>query len=220
MVGGQELISARLGRLGLGPRREEEIVRELGEHLADHAAALEASGVTGDVAAREALDSVSNWPELRDEILCAETEEANMNYRTKVLWLPALGAFALSSILLALLIFAGLYPHIYLLKDGLFIPFYVPWLLALPIVGALGAFWSKRAGGGVLDRLLVSQAPSIIWLAVLLTFLALAPFIDRHVPLIFKLQGMLTYIVAWVLAPSLGLLLGAVPFLRKHQAQT
>ncbi len=220
MVGGQELISARLGRLGLGPRREEEIVRELSEHLADHAAALEARGVAGDVAAREALDSVSNWPELREEILCAETEEANMNYRTKVLWLPALGAFALSSILLALLIFAGLYPHIYLLKDGLFIPFYVPWLLALPIVGALGAFWSKRAGGGVLDRLLVSQAPSIIWLAVLLTFLALAPFIDRHVPLIFKLQGMLTYIVAWVLAPSLGLLLGAVPFLRKHQAQT
>lgn len=220
MPDSRELIRARLGKLGLGPRREEEILRELGDHLEDHAGDLEARGVASGTAADEALTSVPNWPKFRDEILAAETEETKMNYRTKVLWLPALGAFTLSSILLALLIFAGLYPPIYLLKDGLFIPFYVPWLLALPIIGAVAAFWSKRAGGGVLDRLLVSQAPSIIWLATLLTFLALSLFIDRHVPLILKLQGMLTYIVGWVLLPSLGLLIGAVPFLRKPQPQS
>lgn len=215
----QPLIKARLGKLGLGTCREEEILRELSEHLADHAATLEARGVAPAAAAQEALDTVSNWSEFRNEILSAETEEANMNYRTKVLWLPALGAFTLSSILLAILIFAGLYPHIYWLKDGLFIPFYIPWLLALPMIGAITAFWSKREGGGVLDRLLVSQAPSLIWLATLLIFLALSLFIDRHVRLILKLQGMLTYTVAWVLLPSLGLFLGAVPFLRKPQAQ-
>ena len=220
MADHQELITKRLGKLGLGPCREEEILRELSEHLEDHAASLEARGMASDAAALEALTSVPNWPKFRGEIFAAETEETHMNYRTKVLWFPALGGFTLSSILLAVLIFAGLYPHIYLLKDGLFIPFYVPWLLALPIIGALAAFWSKRAGGGVLDRLLVSQAPSMIWLATLLTFLALSLFIDRHVSLILKLQGMLTYIVGWVLLPSLGLLLGAVPFLRRPQAQS
>jgi hypothetical protein len=209
----------RLGRLGLATRREEEIFRELGDHLVDHAAALEARGLTSDMAAREALDSVSNWPELRNEIVSVETEEAIMNYRTKVLWLPALCAFALSMVLLALLQIAGFRPRFYWLENGLFIPFYVPWLLALPIIGAVAAFWSKRAGGGVSHRLLVSQAPAIIWLAVLLTFMLISLVIDRHVPLIFKLHGMLIYIVAWVLLPAVGLLLGAAPFLRKPQAQ-
>jgi hypothetical protein len=122
--------------------------------------------------------------------------------------------------LLALLIFAGLYPHIYLLKDGLFIPFNVPWLLALPIIGAIAAFWSQRAGGRVSHRLFVSLAPPIIWLGIMLIILLpLALVIDRHVPFSFKLEGLLTYIVAWVLLPSIPLLLGAAPFLRKPQPQ-
>ena len=112
----QVLIRERLGKLGLGPRREEEILRELSEHLADHAEALEARGVARDAAAREALDSVSNWPELRKEILSAETEETIMNYRTKVLWLPALCALTLSNGLLALMQIFGP-PHAFLLAE-------------------------------------------------------------------------------------------------------
>src|SRR5208282_4375850 len=94
---------ARLGKLGLGTRREEEILRELSEHLADHAAALEARGVAPDDAAQGALDTVSNWPAFRNEILSAETEEVNMNYRTKALWLPALCALTLSNGIVALM---------------------------------------------------------------------------------------------------------------------
>ena len=85
-----ESIRARLGKLGLGSRREQEIVRELSEHLGDHAAALEARGVEEDAAVRQALDSAVNWPELRRQIVLAETEEATMNFRTKAVWLPAL----------------------------------------------------------------------------------------------------------------------------------
>src|SRR5208283_5965397 len=63
----------RLGKLGLGTHREAEIVRELSEHMADHTSDLKASGVAQEAAAREALDSVSNWFELRNEIVSAET---------------------------------------------------------------------------------------------------------------------------------------------------
>jgi hypothetical protein len=49
--------------------------------------------------------------------------------------------------------------------------------------------------------------------------LPLAMVIDRHVPLTLKLEGLLTYIAAWVLLPSLALFLGTVPFLRKSQPQ-
>jgi hypothetical protein len=217
MLDNRELLKNCLGELRLAPQREEEILRELGDHLADHAAALEARGVAPDDAAREALDSVSNWPEVRKEILAAENAEEIMNYRTKVLWLPGFCTFLLNASLLALLQFAGLRPHIYWLHGGLFVPFYIPWLLALPIIGAVGAFWSKRVGGGVAHQLLVSLAPLIIWLGILLLMLPISMVVDRHVPLPLKLEGLMTYIVAWWLLPSLALLLGALPFLRRLQ---
>jgi hypothetical protein len=218
MADHQELIKERLGKLGLGTRREEEILRELGEHLQDHVAALEAGGMASEEAAREALDSVSNWPEFREAILAAETEMTTMNYRTKVLWLPALCTFTLSMGLLALLQISGLRPSFFLWSR--FIPIHIPWLIALPIIGAIGAFWSKRAGGSVLLQLLVSQAPALIWECIMLVMLPLALVIDRHVPFSLKMEGLMTYIVAWVLLPSLALFLGAVPFLRKPQAQS
>jgi hypothetical protein len=214
------LLKNYLGGLGLAPQREEEIFRELGDHVEDHAATLEAHGVPQDAAAREALDSVSDWLEFRKQILAAENAEEIMNYRTKVLWLPAFCTFLLNALLLALLQIAGLRPHIFWLNGGLFIPFYVPWLVTLPIIGAVGAFWSKRAGGRASHRLLVSLAPLIIWLGIMLVMLPLAMVIDRQVPFSFKLEGLMTYIVAWMFVPSFALFLGAVPFLRKPQPQS
>jgi hypothetical protein len=244
MPDNQGLIRERLGRLGLETRREEEIVRELSEHLADHAAALEARGVARDAAAREALDSVSNWPELRNEILSVETEEATMNYqmtyRTKVLWLPALVALTLSSSLLAIFQFSGLVPRFYWLsKTGMsvhpFFTFYLPWLIALPLIGAVAAFWSQRAGGKAIHRLLAALAPPI----GMLGFFLITPFITLLVymliPLFAKgsghtrvpltlhappMIGVLVVLVSWVLLPAVGLFLGALPFLRKHQPQS
>jgi hypothetical protein len=240
MTDDRELIKARLGELGLGTRREEEILRELSEHLADHAAALEARGVAGDVAAREALDSVSNWPELRNEIRSVEIEEGNMNYRTKALWLPALGTFTLAMMLLTLLQISGFQPRFYWLsKTGMgmqpYLMFYLPWLIALPLIGAVAAYCSQRAGGKPIHRLLAALAPPI---GMLLFFLLIIPFIllltymlmplflhgagHGRIPLTVHAPPMIAAVAAlvnWVLLPAVGLLLGAVPFLRKPQAQ-
>jgi hypothetical protein len=78
----KQLIRARLGKLGLAQPREEEIVREIGDHLADHAACLEADGMTPEVAARTAFESIADWTKLREGIVAAEMEEMTMNYRT------------------------------------------------------------------------------------------------------------------------------------------
>jgi len=219
MPDNRELLRKCLGELGLAPRREEEILRELGEHWEDHATALETRGVAREEALREATNSVSDWPGLRRAILLAETEEATMNYRTKVLWLPAFCTFTLNMVLLALLQIAGFQPRIYWSSAGPFVPIYIPWLIALPVIGAVGAFWSQRAGGRVSHRLLVPLAPLIIWWGTMLTLLPLSLVIDRQVPLSLKLWSLLTYIVSWWLLPSLALFLGAVPFLRKPQPQ-
>jgi hypothetical protein len=114
----RKYLRERLGKLGRGTRREKEILCELADHLEDHAAALEARGVAREAAVRESLDAISNWPHLRDEILAADTEKTNMNYRAKVLWLPALCALTLSNGLLALMQIFGAPAHFYWLGVG------------------------------------------------------------------------------------------------------
>ncbi len=239
MTDKRESIRALLGKLGLGPHREEEILRELSEHLEDYASAREAGGMAPEEAARKALDSVTDWPALRSEIVLAETEEESMNYRTKVLWLPALGALTLSSVLLALFQFLGLVPRFIWLSKGMsmepYFTVYAPWLVTLIGVGAVAALWSKRVGGEAIHRLLAALAPAIGFLGVLL----ISPFITiliyellrfypgtaahRRFPLNFHgpfLAGMAVLLMSWVLLPALPLLLGAVPFLRKPQAHS
>jgi len=224
MSSNSELIKKKLGKLGLGTCREEEIVRELGEHLEEHAAALEARGVARDAAAREALDSVSNWPEFREEILSAETEETTMNYRTKVLWLPALFALTLSNVVLALMQIFGTPPHFYwFYTGGRMAPYYVfvfPWLISQPVVGAVAAYWSRRAGGKVRHQLLSALAPAIALLGVFVLILPFSIMLDKRVANHIRLSAFLLMTVIWVLLPALPLLIGAAPFLRKPQAQS
>jgi hypothetical protein len=227
MPDNQGLIRERLGKLGLETRREEEILRELGEHLADHAAALEARGVTPDAAAQEVLESVSNWPELRNEILRVETEEVTMdyrlNYRSKALWLPALCALTLSNVLLALMQVFGPLPHFYWLSRDMsmrpYFTFFVPWLISQPVVGAMAAYWSRRAGGAVLHQLLAALAPAIALLGLFVLIIPFSIILDKHVAHNIRLTAFLVLTATWVLLPSVPLLIGAAPFLRKPQAQ-
>src|SRR6185503_17718113 len=73
----REQVKRKLGPLGLDPRREAEIIRELADHLEE---APDGAG---------SLDLV-NWEMARREIRRAELEEGSMNYRTKTVWFPGL----------------------------------------------------------------------------------------------------------------------------------
>ena len=232
----EEHIRARLGKLGLGTQRENEIIRELGDHVEDHAAELAASGVPSKGAVQRALDCVPDWTALRNQILSAETGEGTMNYRTRVLWLPAFVALILSSGLLAVLQFVGLVPRFYWLNRQMsgypFFTFYIAWLGCLPIVGAIAALWSQRAGGGSIQRLAAAMAPSLGMLGFLLIGPLLSMLIFLYDSFIFPghrhvirfsahlfITAHLTLLVSWVVAPAVGLLVGALPFLRKPQPQ-
>ena len=222
MPGNQRLVKERLGELRLAPGREEEILRELGEHLEDHATALETRGVAREEAVEEALNSVSDWPGLRRDIVLAETEETTMNYRTKVLWLPALCTLTLSNVLLALMQIFGPLTHFYWLNPYMgmrpFYTFLVPWLILQPVVGAVAAYWSRRAGGAVRHQLLAALAPAI---ALLGLFALVLPFmLGEHGGHHIRLSTYLLMTAIWALLPALPLLIGAAPFLRKPQPQS
>ena len=159
-----------------------------------------------------------------------------MNYRTKVLWLPALCALAISSGLLDLFQHAGLVPRFYWLSGEpgtyhAYFAFYVPWLIALPVIGAVAAFWSQRAGGKTLHRLVAALAPPLGTLVMLVMIPVVTPLIYLHVSLIHHkvlpnhfslstlLAGFLILFANWVLLPAIALFIGAVPFLRKPHPQ-
>jgi hypothetical protein len=213
----------RLGKLGLASQREEEIVRELGEHLEDHAAALEGRGMTRDQAAQQVLDAVSDWTELVNEIVLAEREEMimEMNYRTKVLWLPALCALFLSNVLLAIIGILGYPPYFYWLSPNMstrpYFVFVVPWLLTQPVVGAVAAYWSRRAGGAVTHQVLAALAPAIAMMGVFVLILPFAIMLDEGVAHHIQLTAFLVLTATWVLLPSIPLFLGAAPFLKEAQ---
>ena len=160
-----------------------------------------------------------------------------MNYRTKTFWLPGFVALILSSGLLALFQFEGVVPRFYWLTGKMgsgypFFSFYIGWLVTLPVVGAIAAFWSQRAGGRVQQRVLAALAPSLgmlgflIIVPVISLFFVLSPFFlkPRHMHFDFSLSlmliGLLTHFVNWVLLPAVGLLIGALPFLRTPHAQS
>jgi hypothetical protein len=244
MPDNRALLKNCLGELGLTPQREEEILREVGDHVEDHTTALEAGGIANEEAFQKAVGSVEDWPKFREEIYRAETAEATMNYqmtyRSRVFWLPALVALTLSSGLLAVFQHAGIEPRFYWPSGEpgtyhAFFAFYVPWLIALPLVGAVAAFWSQLAGGKAPYRMLAALAPSLGMLGVFL----IIPFIawpinivmsvhhHRHISfsltgssVVAFITGFLILLANWVLLPAIALFIGAAPFLRKAQPQS
>ena len=222
----RRLARRRLTPLALDSAREDEIVAELAGHLEDLYADLVLRGVPKEEAVQSALSAAADWNELRHEIQLAANEEVIMNYRVRTLWLPGACTIALSGILLRLLqIRSAPAPHVFWVWQGMSLVLYWRWLLCLPLVGALGAYWSRRAGGKLLDRLLAASLyPLGLTCALALTFIIGLVFrLDSRVPLSIKLVALGAYIVGWGIAPFIPLLLGALPFLRgdtRESAQT
>jgi hypothetical protein len=201
----------------LDAKREEEIINELACHLEDLYEDLVRQGKSESEAAQFALSTAADWDETRREIQVAANEEVIMNYRAKTLWLPGMCTSALAGVLLRLFeIRSAPAPYVFWVWQGISLVLYWRWLLCLPLVGALGAYWSRRAGGKLLDRLLAASLyPLGLTCALALTFIiGLVLRLDSRVPLSIKLVALGAYIVGWGIAPFIPLLLGALPFLR------
>jgi hypothetical protein len=207
----------RLTPLALDAKRQEEIIVELADHLEDLYSDLVRQGKSEVEALQSALTTAADWDELRCEIQLAASEEVSMNYRVKTLWLPGACTIVLSGVILRLLqIPSAPAPHVFWVWQGMSLVLYWRWLLCLPLVGALGAYWSRRAGGKLLDRLLAASLyPLGLTCALALTFIiGLVLPLDSRVPLSIKLVALGAYTVGWGIAPFIPLLLGALPFLR------
>ena len=211
----QRLARQRLTPLALDSAREAEIVAELAGHLEDLYADLVRQGTPKEEAVQSALSAAADWDELRREIQRATNEEIIMNYRVKTLWLPGACTIALSGIVLRLLqIPSAPAPHVFWLRQGPPLIVYWQWFVCLPLVGAVGAYWSRRAGGKLLERALAVSFPVLGPMGLpmlILPFMLIFRWLVHRDALLVPSALLL---LIWVVLPEAALLLGALPFFR------
>jgi len=206
-----KFVKDRLGSLGLDPRREAEIVSELADHHADLFEEARHHGFPEMEAEARVAGQVSDWRDFRREIRRAKREEILMNRRNRTLWLPGLITSILFIGLLRILAM-----HMIVVRDAWLnrpaFGFNLPWILALPIVGGLGAFVSRRLAGNRRESLLAGLFPAAVMCVV---FVALFPLIllsDTYLPKTFLLHAYVGAFLADAIIPGVALLAGTLPF--------
>ncbi len=143
----RQLVNEHLAALVLDPHDRAEVIEELAAHLDETFVDLRRRGLSEGDAARRCLSEVHDWRDLRRKIQIARRKEDPMTNRVKQLWLPGLVTFVLSMGFLALAQIFGPKPWILTWGHPPVALFYLPWLFSLPLVGAVGAYLSHRAGG-------------------------------------------------------------------------
>ena len=211
----REIVRKRLRACALPPAQREPIISELAAHLEETYEAARSQGLTETEAVQLALQEAGDWNVLSKNIYRAAKEQP-MNHRAKSLWLPSLASFAAASLFLLVLTQISMQPQFLVrLNSGLGRSFYIEWLCAQLLFGALGAFLSRRAGGTRAARVVAATFPAIVLFGLWALWIPVSAFLEHNV---FVLRHPLYYALGffvWVVPPGIALLLGATPFLRQ-----
>jgi hypothetical protein len=210
----RRIVDEHLGAIHRNSRVRREVATELASHLEEVYEERRAQGVAEMAAFHCALAHVEDWHALAGRIARAKAEEGEMNHRTKSVWVPGLISLTLASVALAGVQRFGLAPHIVWLRSGLAFMLYIPWLIALPFVGALGAYASRRAGGRIMDRVASGLFPAFGVICALCVAAIFAIFVDRRVNSHVMAFGMAMFLLNWIVLPAAALFIGTLPFLR------
>jgi len=185
-----KVVGGRLALLSLEERERREVIAELAGHLEEIYEASRHTGDSDDEAIRCALLQVENWDKLQRQIHVARRKENAMNARASRLWLPSLLTLAASFITLVAFGFLGLPPgplgsrphheewssHLIggIIGGRHVVNEYTIWLMALPLIGALGADLSRRAGGTRREIIVSGVFPAVAWLTIAIIVLSYA----------------------------------------------
>jgi hypothetical protein len=191
-----------------GPKNEEyQVLEELAGHLEEYYHALRAQGIAEAQAVHQAKKRVGDWEQLRAEIWLAK-REGTMSDRVRQFWVPGLVTLLLANVALT----AIERWHVEPLRVGVgkywMLCVYVPWLLILPMVGALGGYLARRAQGRGWRVYLAAAFPALVIGGLFLLILPLALVFDREVSSHFQWSGILAGLTSWVVLPGLALAAG------------
>jgi len=220
MADWQELVRQELAGLALDLQQNREVIEELSAHLEETFEQFRREGRTESESAQLALGQVGDWMILRRRIQAARAKEHLMTSRITQFWIPSMVTFVVAEGLLGLLQKFGPKPMIFAWSGNLAVlQFYVPWLLTLPLIGAMAAYLSHRSGGT--SRVVFSTVlfPALAILGLFLFVLPVALIVDRHIDPSIVATGFILGILGWVFVPAAALLIGGLPvylFLSRH----
>jgi hypothetical protein len=211
----EELVRTKLAGLAMGPGEKREVIEELAAHLDETCAELRGRGFSDEAAAQHALSEVKDWHDLRSRIQVARRKENIMSNRVKQFWLPGLWTLFLAMVLLEIIQLFGPNPWMPAPGNRLrMMPVavvYLAWLLALPLIGALGAYLSNRAGGSRRAVFCSIVFPVLPYLAFFVVGLPVALILDDHVAHNITIPAFFVGLSAWVIFPAVALLAGGLP---------
>lgn len=206
----QELVRQSLAGLALDPAERDEIRAELAAHLEDAYEAMLRDGINNSEAAKRTLCLANDWQDLQRKISVARSGKDTMTNRVTQLWLPGLAAFVLSGGILALMQILRLKAWVLTKNGDLTAVLYVWWLILLPLIGAVGAYLSWRAGGSERAILLSIVFPVLPFLASILVVLPVSLIFDRFIDHNIGPMSLIFALFGWVLVPAAALLAGGL----------
>jgi len=206
-----KVVHDHLGGLDLQADERAEIVEELAGHLEEIFDDLRRQGFSEEDATRGCLLEVEDWRGLGLRIEAARRKESPMNNRVRQFWLPGLLTFTLSMGLLAVAEIYGPKPWILRSGNPPIMVVHIPWLLGLPVVGAIGAFLSRRAGGS--RRAIFSSIvfPVVPYLAAILFISPVVLGFDHFIAHSPMPAAIPMAVLGLVLTPGVALLAGGLP---------
>ena len=210
----QELVKQRLKGIRLSDEDAAEVAKELADHLESVYQTCISDGFTEHAAVPRALREVSNWQELRTQIESSRKEETTVNKRVSQFWFPAFLTLFLSQVALMLIQTMGptVYNSLAASRPRMMPPnvVYAAWLITLPLIGAVGAYLSRRAGGHAKSLFWAVAFPVFPFLAFLTIGLPLAMALDDHVARNVSLPLFLVGFSGWVVFPAVALIGGGL----------
>jgi hypothetical protein len=204
----QKIVRQHLESLALDAAEKEAVHAELAAHLEETYEALLRERVPEPEAIQRSLSLASDWNDLQRKIYSPRTGKDTMTNRITQLWLPGFLTFTLSMGLLELVQKFFPQPFILHLDHPPVLMFYVPWLLTLPLAGAMGAYLSKRAGASQRMTLLSSVFPVLPFAAVFLIAGPVGLVLSHTLSHSIVAAAFLTLGTAWVAVPGAILLAG------------
>lgn len=147
-----------------------------------------------------------------------------MRERVKSIWIPGSVIFLASMGFLRVLIQFGVRPVTFFTDWHHPWQFYLPWLIVLPAIGALGAYCSRLLGGDRRRQFLAGMFPVVVMacfglFALVTDLLVDVGFGHRH-SVWHSLCGFGYFIVCWVVAPGAALFLGTLLILHNREAKS
>jgi hypothetical protein len=196
-------VHRHLASVGVDERRRGEISAELTAHLEDTYDAALQSGCTDAEAIARAMERVPDWHALAVAVKRSTDEHTTMTRQAITVLLPGTTILLSAATGMALVVYATA------LAAGLAFLFYL-------VLGAIGAAWSRHAGGSRGERLAAGAFPLVLHVAMVgpaagadMLYAVSRGAVGRHLDINF-----LNMILVMLVAPGTALLLGVLPFTR------